>query len=77
MLFLELTPLVIWGCGKGGEGLLGSFLGPAGGKVVPQGLKPAFILMDLMYGLKPVPFTRRSYTSPADRTLHLKLLPFA
>jgi hypothetical protein len=26
-------------------------------KVAPQGLKPALILLDLMYGLKPVPFT--------------------
>ena len=23
----------------------------------PQGLKPAVLLLDLMYGLKPVPFT--------------------
>jgi hypothetical protein len=28
------------------------------GKEIPQGLKPAYFLRRLMYGLKPVPYAR-------------------
>jgi hypothetical protein len=30
-------------------------------KVVPQGLKPLLIWLDLTYGLKPVPFNAPTY----------------
>jgi hypothetical protein len=49
-------------------------------RVVPQGLKPAIILLDLMYGLKPVPFKAPTYSvvpqvSPAGVCRSLALFP--
>jgi hypothetical protein len=38
---------------------------------IPQGLKPSLILLHLMYGLKPVPFTGWSFSAACEAPLNL------